>query len=157
MVVVESDGACTFSCTRCVSTPGQSTFICDVATCHRGGCFEEVKSSRESRGDSWVQVGSGTAETGQLRSSSVQTRRPSGKGAYERVTSLKFVGAGKGSIDKERRFVRRSRKKTCLCSSLASWQEVVVPNRFGGVFGAVVCLMMVPVLIGWAVSIFNAC
>jgi len=56
MVVVESDGAC--------------------------GCFEEVKSSRESRGDSWVQVGSG-------------------KGAYERVTSLKFVGAGKGSIDKE--------------------------------------------------------
>ena len=73
-----------------------------------------MKSSRESRGDSWVQVGSGTAETGQLQSSSVPTQRPAGKGAYERVTSLKFVGAGKGSIDKERRFVCRSREALSL-------------------------------------------
>ena len=110
-MVVESDGTCASSrngqwyrgqlqlLLSCVVAPPRWMFGNSRRCTHRklgaGWCRQDGERSQQVSAP-----GCSTAESCcAARRTRLQTS--SGKGSYERVTSLKFVGAGKGSIDKD--------------------------------------------------------
>ena len=69
-----------------------------------------------SAGRPWAQAGE-----------ALRTQTAAGKGAYERVTSLKYVGEGRGSVNKE-------------TVTLVSGRQPMA--------GAIFCMLMIPILLG---------
>jgi len=75
--------------------------------------------------------GCGCIETQQIQSEK-WAHVGAGKGAYERVTNLKYVGAGKGSINK----------------------EMLPATRMTGFCGVMLCLLVIPVVAGLAYLLY---